>query len=399
MLNLRGNDKVWEKMGKVSGTRLKVLLVGPYPPPYGGLAVQIYEWQRYLTQVGSCECVVLNIGELRTVKITGCIPVKGPWDFVKKVSQFARQGYLVHLFTNGHNLKSWLCSLFCALAGVGHGRRTILAFGSGHAPDYVVNAGSLVRLLIRATVVLGGRLICRNERMRQALVRFGAAPHKVAIVPGFLGLNSINPAPVPVPIQAFLKDHFPVLGATVSVPKRGTLEPEYGVPLLLAGLEELRNAYPRVGLVLVGPRQDVECQINGFGSIRDQVMFTGPLPHDAVLGVMKSLTAFVRPTYFDGDSNSVREALALGVPVVASDTDYRPEGVITFRKGEVQDLVAKLEHTLNHIGEVSAKAGEGNPTNTAGRLLSLYNELVGGTDEHQQDESVAKGNVDERAER
>ena len=84
---------------------------------------------------------------------------------------------------------------------------------------------------------------------------------------------------------------------------------------------------------------------------------------------------------------------------MASDTDYRPEGVITFRKGEVQDLVAKLEHTLNHIGEVSAKAGEGNPTNTAGRLLSLYNELVGGTDEHQQDESVAKGNVDERAER
>src|SRR5438132_270188 len=132
----------------------------------------------------SCCAVGLNIGELRTVKITGCIPVKGPWDFVKKVSQFARQGYLVHLFTNGHNLKSWLCSLFCALAGVGHGRRTILAFGSGHAPDYVVNAGSLVRLLIRATVVLGGRLICRNERMRQALVRFGAAPHKVAIVPG-----------------------------------------------------------------------------------------------------------------------------------------------------------------------------------------------------------------------
>jgi len=31
--------------------------------------------------------------------------------------------------------------------------------------------------------------------------------------------------------------------------------------------------------------------------------------------------------FYDGDAISVREALALGVPVVASDTDYRPEDI------------------------------------------------------------------------
>src|SRR5437899_8733096 len=96
--------------------RLKVLLVGPYPPPYGVLAVQIHEWQSYLTRLGSCECVVLNIGESRTADIAGCISVKGVWDFARKVSGFARQGYLIHLVTNGHNLKSWLCSGVLGLA-------------------------------------------------------------------------------------------------------------------------------------------------------------------------------------------------------------------------------------------------------------------------------------------
>ncbi len=39
---------------------------------------------------------------------------------------------------------------------------------------------------------------------------------------------------------------------------------------------------------------------------------------------------FIRPTYSDGDSVSVREALWAGIPVVASNVCARPEGVITY---------------------------------------------------------------------
>ena len=94
---------------------------------------------------------------------------------------------LVHLLTNGHNVKSWLCSLACALAGVCNHRRTVLVFGSGNAPDYIKNSGLLLGVLIRSVIRLGGRLVCRNEHMRQTLITYGAAPEKVAIVPGFLG--------------------------------------------------------------------------------------------------------------------------------------------------------------------------------------------------------------------
>ena len=55
---------------------------------------------------------------------------------------------------------------------------------------------------------------------------------------------------------------------------------------------------------------------------------------------------FLRPALEDGDSISVREALAMGIPVVASRVGTRPPGTILFRKGDKTDLVDKLESVL-----------------------------------------------------
>ncbi len=85
-------------------------------------------------------------------------------------------------------------------------------------------------------------------------------------------------------------------------------------------LEELRVTYPHIGTVIMGPTEEARKQIGQLKEDDQTVMFTGPLPHDLALALMKKLTVFVRPTYTDGDSISVREALALKIPVVASAT-------------------------------------------------------------------------------
>jgi len=351
---------------------MRVLLVGPYPPPYGGLAVQLCEWQRFLAQQAGYECVIMNIGEYRGARIPGCMSVSGYWDFVRKLYDFARRGYLVHLLTNGHNLKSWLCSLACALAGVRNHRRTVLVFGSGNAPDYVKNAGLLQGVLIRSVIRLGGRLVCRNEQMRQTLITYGADPEKVAIITGFLGLEVTGPEALPSRLQEIFATHSPVFGATAN------LDPEYGIPLMLQAVKELRKMFPRIGLVIIGPGEEAKGRISGC-EVPDHTYFTGPLSHAVVLAVMKRFTLFLRPTYFDGDSLSVREALALGVPVVASDTDFRPDGVITFRKGDLQDFLEKLRHAIEHTPELTAPVRQLDQCDSATRLLNIYEDLTSGT--------------------
>src|SRR5205823_3938552 len=112
---------IWIIMSKI-----KILLVGPYPPPYGGLATQIYEWHRYLATLETYECAILNIGESRRANLDGCLPVRGYWDFLRNLYSFTTRKYIIHLVTNGHNLKSWLCALMCTITGYLNGRKTVI---------------------------------------------------------------------------------------------------------------------------------------------------------------------------------------------------------------------------------------------------------------------------------
>lgn len=363
---------------------MRVLLVGPFPPPYGGMAVQICEWHHRLTQLDGYECSVLNIGESRTKPVDGCIPVLGYADYLRKLYDFARRGYLFHLVTTGHSFKSWLSGFACAVVGMKNGRRTVLVFGSGDAPAYMRKASMLSRLIIRGTLRLGGRIVCRNEQTRKALIGMGASSSKISVLPGFLGIHSHQRAPLPEAIREFAEKHSPVLGATVYVPESGVLLPEYGIELIVGALKELRTTYPRLGVVIMGPGPEVKSQITELTDVDRHIVFTGALPHETVLDVMKKLAIFVRPTYTDGDSISVREALALGVPVVASATDFRPDGVSIFRKGDLQDFVEKLRYAVEHSGDVAAKTGQVVQCDSATCLLNMYQDLVRGANEERK---------------
>jgi hypothetical protein len=100
----------------------------------------------------------------------------------------------------------------------------------------------------------------------------------------------------------------------------------YGADVLLAAYATVRERFPGAGLAVFGP---------GTGALaRDGVLALGELPHAAALAVIEASDAFVRPTRADGDALSVREALALGRPVVASAAGHRPPGCLLFPPGD-----------------------------------------------------------------
>ncbi len=54
----------------------------------------------------------------------------------------------------------------------------------------------------------------------------------------------------------------------------------------------------------------------------------------------------IRPTASDGDALTVREALFLNKPIIASDVTVRPEGTILFENRNSSDLFQKIKETL-----------------------------------------------------
>src|SRR5207237_8423081 len=190
----------------------------------------------------------------------------------------------------------------------------------------------------------------------------------VWIVSGYYGTTN-HSAEVPSRIQKFLSQHRPIIGAMAT-----TLAPEYGVPVLLEGVHRLQERYPDSGLVLMGVGEKDRKELHIAKGMN--VWLPGALPNAVAMAVMSRLTVFVRPTLFDGDSRSVREALSLGVPVVASNTGYRPPGVKLFEKGSVPAMAAAIGEVLEGNDGGSSCRNTAASADSVNQMLRLYAALL-----------------------
>ena len=85
---------------------------------------------------------------------------------------------------------------------------------------------------------------------------------------------------------------------------------------------------------------------------------------------MAACDVFVRPTLADGDSVSVREALALGRKVVATAVGHRPADVLLVPPGDDGALADALVACASDAAPRAA--GSATAVDSLERILSLY---------------------------
>jgi glycosyltransferase involved in cell wall biosynthesis len=331
----------------------RVLLVGDYPPPWGGLSTQVAALRGRLLALGD-DAQVLDIGPHRREPRPECLPARGPVAFARALLRHAARGATIHVHTNGHNPKSWMVAAMGALVGLRAGRRSVVSLGSGLMPAFVRAASPPLRAVVRLTLRAAGAVIVRTEVARAALLACGADPRAVAVLAGFYGVTAAEIGDVPEAVARARHAHRPLIGM-ISSPG-----PEYGLALLVDAAARLRPRYPALGVVLLGPDHMDGCP--------SWIHAPGEVPRAALLAAMATLDVFVRPTYFDGDASSVREALALGVRCVASDTAVRPAGARTFPQGDADALADAIATVL---GKPPARA----ESSSLGALLAIYDAL------------------------
>lgn len=332
---------------------MKILLIGPCPPPHGGVSVHVSGIHRQLRAAG-LRCRVLNTNRIRSAPRFALVLLRHAW-----------LGWTPHLHTNGHNSRSWLLALGCGLAGRSSGG-CLLTLHSGMLPAYLGAVSDRRRRLARLTCLLYTRVICVSPGIRNAVVSLGVPSERTEIVPA--GLKTERPQVALEPLlQSWIARHRPLFSTALF------FRPEYGFDLLLAGLGRLRHSFPSLGCVVMGSgeqRAQAESRIRELG-LEESILLAGDVAHDICLKLISISDVFIRPTLEDGDSISVREALSLGVPVVASRVGTRPDGVMLFSSGDVDGMVARIE--------LAMAAGTGVAAPAAGcmdRLLGLYRKVA-----------------------
>jgi glycosyltransferase involved in cell wall biosynthesis len=99
---------------------------------------------------------------------------------------------------------------------------------------------------------------------------------------------------------------------------------------------------------------------------------------EQLLPAFRPNVVYLRPTQTEGDALSVREALGYGVPVIASDCTSRPDGVTTARCGDIQAWRQSVATTLADLTNMAINAAAPSPSDSETRdvaeqaLLDLY---------------------------
>jgi glycosyltransferase involved in cell wall biosynthesis len=345
---------------------MRIALVGNWPRPFGGVAVHVAALARSLRARG-LDVRVLDIGH-GDHEGEGIRPARGPVRYAAALGAAAAEGRLLHVHTSGANAKSWLVALAAGRARRPGAPRGVVTIHSGSAPAFLGGGGGgggrAGRALAAAACAGFGTVVAVNEEIAAALARAGVDRGRIAVLPAF-SPAVLEAREAPPGLATFRAAHAPLLAAAL-LP---TLV--YGLDLLLPAFDALRRRLPRAGLVLFG-QGSADAALRGPGRLG-----LGEVPHAAALAILEAADVFVRPTRVDGDAVSVREALALGCRVVASDVGHRPEGCVLFRAGDGAALGASLERAA------AARPRPARPANPAGSdpfeaLLAIYQAHHGG---------------------
>ena len=148
--------------------------------------------------------------------------------------------------------------------------------------------------------------------------------------PVIVAPNGIDPTPfdeLPNP-SAFLEKH-PALEGKRVILFMGRLNPNKGLDILAHSFSTLRNQFPDAALLVAGPDEEgtqikVESILRFEGTL-DSVIFTGMLTGEDRLAAMSIADVFVLPSYSEGFSIAILEAMAARLPVVITDGCNFPE--------------------------------------------------------------------------
>lgn len=126
-----------------------------------------------------------------------------------------------------------------------------------------------------------------------------------------------------------LESRHPALKDKKTVLFLGRLHRMKGVDVLARSFARICGRHPDSVLLLAGPDYDgtrarVERAMKKAG-LSNRVVFTGTVDGPAKTAALATADVFVLPSYSEGFSSSVLEALAAGVPVVISDRCYFPQ--------------------------------------------------------------------------
>jgi glycogen(starch) synthase len=316
---------------------MRVLLLGPYPPPHGGVQTNLVAIRQLLTERG-IPSEVINLTRHRHPDRDGVYYPETPLEVLRLL--FRLPASIIHIHIGGElPLRLLLLCLVCCLLPR---RKTLLTFHSGGYPSSPAGQSASYWTLRGFVLRRFDCVIAINPQLQALFRTFGVPARKIRFILPYALPQAVPDLELPADVNRFFASHDHVLLSM------GWLEPEYDYPLQIRALSHIRRSFPHAGLSIFGSGR-LESELRALAAELNQsehVLFAGDIPHALALVALSRCAIFLRTTLYDGDSISVREALHLGVPVIATDNGMRPEGVFLVPIGDENAVISAAAEFL-----------------------------------------------------
>lgn len=348
-------------------------------PGWGGQEVRNLTEARWLQDLGWRVLLACRPGSgiLARAQRAGVpavpLSMRGAWDLstVLRLGALIRQERVDAVHTHS-SVDAWLGGMAGRLAGVPVVR-------SRHVSIPIRRRLNLVYTLLADRVVTSG------EAIRRLVIAAGVSPAKVVAIPAGVDLAEFRGRGAGDRIRSELGLSRPVIGSVAMF--RGSK----GHDLLLEAFEHLRLTFPEARLLLVGDgirRQWVESLARERGLV-GSVTFTGF--REDVPDLLSAMDCFVlASTRTEGVPQSLLQALAAGVPVVASAVGGIPEVIedgatgLLVPPGDSKALAEAIRAVLTDPQSARRRAEAGRAlvsekfsrARAVERLTTLYRELI-----------------------
>lgn len=328
---------------KASG--LRIALVGPLPPPSGGMANQTLQLAQLLRQEGATVQLIQVNRPYRPqwiARFKGIRAIFRLLSYMVTLWRSANHVQLYHVMANS----GWSWHLFAAPAiWVARIRRkpVIVNYRGGEADAFFEKAHFWIKPSLRRA----DAIIVPSGFLKTVFKKHG---FPADIVPNIINLDRFNAHCDSASI--------PCMHPFPRILVARNLEPIYDNASALRAFAIVRNTFPAARLILAGSGPELQVLENLAAQLQltDAVTFTGRVDNAHMATLYRDADVMINPSLVDNMPNSILEALASGVPVVSTNV------------GGVPYLV---EH-----GKTALLVPAQNPVAMAEAILTLLNDPI-----------------------
>lgn len=328
--------------------KMKILLVAPVPPPYGGIANWVALMRSYIQDHRSdIDLSIINIAPKKRMMDGRTLwdrVVGSGLDMLRKRRELLRlcrtdKPDVIHMTTSGR------------LALIRDKLLLKVARKYDVPVVYHIHFGRIAQISENKT--REWRWMNKNIRLASAIISIDDSTYmalksccpqaKIVNIPNPVALKSL-PAP-----EAFSPERKRIVYLGWVVPSKGMEE-------LFTAWDTLASAYPDWSLQVIGPYDASYIEELKSRHSLERIELTGEQDHDSAMEMVKTCGLFVLPSYTEGFPNVIEEAMALARPIVATAVGAIPDMLaddcgVVIPPRDAESLRAALEGLMNHDEE------------------------------------------------